>query len=495
MFLPASSASIEGDRRREEIARQHRIIAAELWPRNVMAIITFGICGLIITPGIAALLMIVNVVSDVLGTRLLAGLDPATDRARYLVVIGAVITMEASLTGAAGLVWLVDDPLAKAFAVGIVMATLLHLCLIRSIHLPLAATGMATVGIVGSGFNLLSWTGPDDWARFALSMVAAWVGLAYSVVAMLSNHTLHRTSADAAAAARASDEAKGRFLTQISHELRTPLNAVIGLAEIEAASAFGASRQRLRTVVTSARDLAVLLDDALDFSALADGRLSITPRPAEVRLDLFALVQMFEIQSRAQGREICLAIGDEVPPTLLIDGQRLRQCLTNLIGNALKHADAGKVTVEVGYRQDELVVDIGDEGPGIPSELAERVFEPFVRGQSDSPGVGLGLAISRTLARQMGGDLVLLPSDRGAHFRLTLRAQKAKEARPKSARQYQFEGRTILVVDDIATNRLVAANLLKATRARIEQAASGDAALARLAEGGIDIVLLDRMMP
>jgi two-component system, sensor histidine kinase len=96
---------------------------------------------------------------------------------------------------------------------------------------------------------------------------------------MISNHRLHRAGSEAAAAAKAANVAKGRFLAQISHELRTPLNAVIGLVEIEAANAAGSSRQRLRTVATSARDLAVMLDDAVDYSALTEGRVAVTPRP------------------------------------------------------------------------------------------------------------------------------------------------------------------------------------------------------------------------
>ncbi|MGL4239114.1 ATP-binding protein, partial [Tabrizicola sp.] len=266
------------------------------------------------------------------------------------------------------------------------------------------------------------------------------------------------------------------------------------LGEIETATAQGQSRQRLKTIVTSARDLAVMLDDALDYSALTEGRVSISPRPASVRAELSALIFMFETQARSQGRDLRLTVMRNVPDVLMVDSQRLRQCLANLIGNALKHVHTGPVTTLVGYSEPNLVVDIIDEGPGIPEPLRERMFEPFFRGSVDTPGVGLGLAISRALAQQMSGDLVLEPMAQGTTFRLTVPAPETKETVPKREAS-DIAGRTVLVVDDIATNRLVATQLLLANGVQVVEAASGAEALERLARDDIDLVLLDMMMP
>jgi two-component system, sensor histidine kinase len=126
--------------------------------------------------------------------------------------------------------------------------------------------------------------------------------------------------------------------------------------------------------------------------------------------------------------------------------------------------------------------------------LHDQVFEPFYRGSSETPGVGLGLSISRAVARQMAGDLVIVPSVQGTSFRLTVHAPEAEAAANRSG-PTDLRDCTILVVDDIATNRLVAAQLLMASGARVIEAASGPEALSRLAEGGIDAVLLDLMMP
>ena len=269
---------------------------------------------------------------------------------------------------------------------------------------------------------------------------------------------------------------------------------MIGLGEIEAAAATGESRERLRTVVTSARDLAVMLDDAVDYSALTEGRVAINPKPVEVRAELSANLLVFELQARNQGREMQATVEKDVPPVLLIDSQRVRQCLGNLIGNALKHSSRGAVTVTVRHARSRLTIDVADQGKGIATDLHEKVFEPFYRGSTDTPGVGLGLSISRAVARQMAGDLVIVPATQGATFRLTVQAPVAKAAAEPS-RRGDFRDATVLVVDDIATNRLVASQLLIASGAQVVEASSGQEALARLAQGGVDVVLLDLMMP
>jgi len=491
-FPPLSKA--EGERVREELVRQYRMLRGEFTVRILFVALGYAVCAIYVSPAILAVLFMVELIGEFVSQRLLRRLDPAKSPARYWAFLLSIIPMEASLITAAGLVWIQDDPYAKAVAVGIVMAALLHLCSVRSIHLALGAVGMATVATVVLVFNTAHWAGMGNWIGLVISTMTALAGLAYAIIAMVSNHRLHRAGAEAAAVARAANVAKGRFLAQISHELRTPLNAVIGLGEIEAAAATGESRERLRTVVTSARDLAVMLDDAVDYSALTEGRVAINPKPVAVRAELSANLLVFELQARNQGREMQATVEKDVPPVLLIDSQRVRQCLGNLIGNALKHSSRGAVTVTVRHARSRLTIDVADQGKGIATDLHEKVFEPFYRGSTDTPGVGLGLSISRAVARQMAGDLVIVPVPQGATFRLTVHAPVAKAAAEPS-RRGDFRDSTVLVVDDIATNRLVAAQLLIASGAQVVEASSGQEALARLAQGGVDVVLLDLMMP
>lgn len=494
MFPFPSLSKAAGERVREELVRQYRMLRGEFAVRILFVALGYAVCAIYVSPAILAALFMVELIGEFVSQRLLRRLDPAKSPARYRAFLLSIIPMEASLIVAAGLVWMQDDPYAKAVAVGIVMAALLHLSSVRSIHLPLGAVGMATVAVVGLTFNTAHWIALGNWTGLAISTATALAGIVYAIIAMVSNHRLHRAGAEAAAVARAANVAKGRFLAQISHELRTPLNAVIGLGEIEAAAARGESRQRLRTVVTSARDLAVMLDDAVDYSALTEGRVAINPRPVAVRAELSANLLVFELQARNQGRELQATVEKDVPPVLLIDSQRVRQCLGNLIGNALKHSTRGAVTVTFRHARSRLTIDVADQGKGIAAALHEKVFEPFYRGSTETPGVGLGLSISRAVARQMAGDLVIVPGTSGATFRLTVHAPVA-EGEVKPPRRGDFRDAKVLVVDDIATNRLVAAQLLLASGAQVVEASSGPEALARLAEGEVDVVLLDLMMP
>ena len=494
MSLIPKYTKAEGERLRDELARQYKILRGEFVFRMVLVAIVYVVCAIYVNPVIMVALFLVELVGELLSQGLLRGLDPARSPRRYLAYLLSLVPMEAALITAAGLVWMQGDPYAKSIAIGIVMGSLLHLSSVRSIHLPLGATGMATVISIVVAFNSAHWYSQGNWVGLAISTSVALVAITYAAMAMVSNNRMHRSGVEAAASARAANVAKGRFLAQISHELRTPLNAVIGLGEIEAANATGASRQRLRTVVTSARDLAVMLDDAVDYSALTEGRVAITPRPVAVRPELSANLLVFDLQARNQGRELQVTVERDVPTYLLIDSQRVRQCLGNLVGNALKHSSRGPVSVTVRYAKSRLVIDVADQGKGIPTALHDQVFEPFYRGSSETPGVGLGLSISRAVARQMSGDLVIVSTAQGATFRLSVLAPEA-EAVSQTAGVSDFQDRTILVVDDIATNRLVAGQLLMAAGARVVEAASGPEALKRLEMGGVDAVLLDLMMP
>ncbi len=494
MFPFPAMSMADGDRIRDELAQQYRIIRSEFVVRMALVGLAYGICGMYVSPWIMLSLFLVEAVGEFTTQRLLRGLDPIRSPGRYRMFLLILVPMEASLITAAGLVWMHDDPYAKAIAVGIVMGSLLHLCSVRSIHLTLGIVGMATVSVVVFSFNTMHWLNEGNLIGLTVSTSTAILALGYAATAMVSNNRLHRAGFEATAAAKAANVAKGRFLAQISHELRTPLNAVIGLVEIEAANAAGASRARLRTVATSARDLAVMLDDAVDYSALTEGRVAVTPRPVNLRAELSASLLAFELQARNQGRELTVTVDREVPAVVQIDSQRVRQCLGNLIGNALKHSSRGPVSVAVRYQRGRLMIDVADQGKGIAPALYERVFEPFFRSSTETPGVGLGLSISRAVARQMGGDLVTIPVTQGATFRLTVPAPEAQEVLAAHGLT-DFRDSTILVVDDIATNRLVASQLLQASGLRAVEAASGPEALARLQQGGIDAVLLDLMMP
>jgi len=493
MIAPTDMALTDRERVVEELARQYGILEREKWQRIILTSFAYALCALFTHPLVMGVLVVIDILAELISLRLLRGLDPAAMPARYRTTILAVVVMEAAIATAAGLVWLDDDPYAKALAAGLAMTTMLQLSTVRSIHLPYGLAGLLTVGVIVMGFNAVHWAERDSVVGLVLSMAAAMGGIAYAFTAMRSNNCLQRASAAGAAAARASDAAKSLFLAQMSHELRTPLNAIIGLGEVEAATATGASQDRLRTIVTSARGLAVVLDDVLDLSAITDGRVAILPGPTDLRLALKTTIGVFAPEAERGGSKLSLHLPEDLPSHVLLDAQRLRQCLTNLIGNALKHAGGSGVRITARHSGTRLEIEVADDGPGIPAALLASLFEPFRRGGNTVPGLGLGLAISRTLARQMGGDLVHVACGTGAIFRLELDAPVTEPPAPEILPD--LTGRHILIVDDIATNRLVAASLLKALGAKVTEAEGGAEALGIVAEAPVDLVLLDMAMP
>ena len=485
----------------DELARQHEILDTGKWQRILLAWFGFGLCAFYVNPFLLVVLAVIDTFCELVNLHLLKGLDPPVDRGRYRVTLYITVVMEFTFIAAAGLVWQVDDPYAKAWAAGMVMTAALQLTTVRSIHLAYGFIGFAAVTCTALVANAIHWAGQGSMLGFLVSSAAGLCGIGYSLVAMLSNHDLHRTTAAGRAAALASDAAKGRFLAQMSHELRTPLNAIIGLGQVElAASQTPESRMRLETLVASASGLAVVLDDVLDLSSITDGRVALRPRVVDVRAELAIIVATFKHQARAMNITLNLDCMANLPAFVVLDPQRMRQCLINLLSNALKHVSLGGILVTARYEAEQLVVNVSDSGPGIPEALHEAIFEPFRKLNATAPGIGLGLAITRGLARQMKGDLVLLHTTSGATFRLTLPAAPADEILPLASSDLasmvgRMAGRSVLVVDDIATNRLVATSFLQGTGARVIEADGGQAALDILAREAVDLVLLDMNMP
>ena len=488
-------APILPDRSRagDEIARQYELLSKDTARRNLLIFSGYAFCSLFVNPWVMMTLALIDIATEMVTLDLLRKLDPVVSRARYALTIGLVVLMSSCVATAASMVWQVENPYAKALSAGLGMVTLLQLSTVRSIHLPYGLAGMATVSTIMLGTNVQHWLTQEDPVGMIVSTMAALAAITYAILATLSNHSIHNASARALAEAKASDAAKSLFLAQMSHELRTPLNAIIGLGEVEAAAATGPSRDRLRTLVTSARGLAEVLDDVLDLSAINTGQLTITPRATDLRAAIAANVAVFEPDARRLGGSLETVFLPGLPDHAFLDAQRLRQCLTNLIGNAVKYAGCSQIRVVVGHHDGRLEIDVSDGGPGVPPEVARILFEPFRRGATLQPGLGLGLAISRTLARQMGGDLTLIPSVTGAVFRLVIIAPEW--IAPPVVQLPDLTGRRILVVDDIATNRLVATAMLQAFGAEVVEAEGGAEALKIVAETRVDLVLLDISMP
>lgn len=490
----------------DELARQRLILRSEMPERILLTSLAFFFCGVFANPWPIAGLWALYVALEFVGNWLLAPERLARSAIGYRLALAQTVLVEATYISGAGLVWQVEDPYSKALAVGLTSLTLMHLATVRSIHLPIGLAGLGGVAAAGLFYNTVFWGAKGDAAGLALSSAAALGALAYTFTAMLSNHRLHRTMSANEASARAAHDAKTLFLAQMSHELRTPLNAIIGMgqAELTEARAEGANappRERLQTLVESARMLAVILDDVTDMNAVSHNQLALRLRVVNLDEEVQTILAGLRVRAERLGIPVTFHSDQSLPKHAEIDTVRLRQSLGNLFSNAIRHARGGQISVTQRFAQTKdptrglLVFMVSDTGPGVPYAQHETIFDAFHKGRAAAPGAGLGLGIARTLARRMGGDLVLLPSVKGASFQLSIACRIADPPLAQPDLLPDLTGRLILVVDDIASNRLVAASYLRHMGALVIEAATGEAALSVLAAEEVDLVLLDMNMP
>lgn len=345
---------------------------------------------------------------------------------------------------------------------------------------------------------------------------------------------MRRSQARLAAAARSASEAseaKSVFLANVSHEIRTPLNGILGMAAELGETALDADQRACLDVISHAGDVLLhTLNDVLDLSKVESGQLELETRDFDLHALLDAAVALHRPLAEGKGLGIRLLRAPETPRFVSGDSQRLSQVLHNLLGNAIKFTETGRVTVRAGRAPgtDGLCLSVSDTGRGIAPELQDRIFEPFLQADGSITrtfgGTGLGLSISRALASAMGGDLrVVSREGEGATFHVTLRlpdagtpqsspgapAEQAPpaaptaagEARPGAAatsdadRGPDVRPLRVLVVDDNATNRILLRRYLRHLPARIEEARDGAEAVDAVTADGFDVVLMDVQMP
>ena len=312
--------------------------------------------------------------------------------------------------------------------------------------------------------------------------------------------------ASARAEAEAASEVKSQFVANMSHEIRTPLTAVLGYSDMLATMTdLDAHAQTYARRISSAGSaLLAIINDILDFSKLEAGMVDVRPQPTDVARIIDDTLVLFEGRAAEKGLTLSQTIAPDVPQGVLLDGDRLRQILVNLTGNAVKFTDIGQVSIRVDATDggQSLRIEVEDTGPGLDAAQCARLFQRFHQIDGSltrrQGGTGLGLAICNGLAEAMGGSIgVISQPGKGSVFQLTLPLQAAEldEAAPAEAEAISFAGRRVLVVDDNATNRELARRILEMFEFEISEADGGDSALDQLLQLPFDLVLLDLRMP
>jgi signal transduction histidine kinase/ActR/RegA family two-component response regulator len=330
-------------------------------------------------------------------------------------------------------------------------------------------------------------------------------------------------------AAEAASQAKSEFLANMSHEIRTPMNGIIGMTELAMVTEGAEQRGYLETVRSSSDALLGIINDILDFSKIEARKLEIDVIDFDPQLTIADAMRSLEPRANSKGLELASQIAPDVPTVLGGDPARLRQVLLNLVGNAVKFTETGKVLLKVDCERIEgkrvrMTLAISDTGIGIPLEMQASIFEPFTQGDASTTrrygGTGLGLTISARLVELMGGTIRLdSEPGRGTRVYVTLpfeirAAIVAPELQDKPA---DVRGLEVVVVGDNATKRPIVTEVLRSLRIlvaednpvnrtlvtailtkrghKVVSVVNGREAVAVAGRDAFDVILMDVQMP
>ena len=306
-------------------------------------------------------------------------------------------------------------------------------------------------------------------------------------------------------------KAQTEFLQNMSHELRTPMNGMLGTAQLLAASAHDERQKTLATIlVRSGESLLQILNDILDFSKIESGKITLEHTSFQLNESVQTVYDLFELSAKHKGLAFTMAIAPEARVAVLGDPFRLRQIVSNLLGNAIKFTDTGAISVVLEVEKNEAdavhaIIRVRDTGIGVPDEMRERIFDRFVQVDSSITrrhgGTGLGLAIAKTMVELMGGSLVLESAlGKGSTFTARIPFDLSDhhtevEPAPHVMAYSHKTGARVLIAEDVEVNAMILSAWLEERGFECVTVSNGKEAIEVLAKEPFDGAFLDLHMP
>lgn len=314
--------------------------------------------------------------------------------------------------------------------------------------------------------------------------------------------------------AESANQAKSIFLANMSHEIRTPLNSIIGFSDLLDDKIENQLHQSyLQAISSSGKTLLALINDILDLSKIESGKFDIRPVPVNLKVLAQEIKQLFKLKIQQKSIDFVVEIINPISEYLLLDELRIKQVLINLIGNSLKFTSEGEILFKISVSQNQkglYIIEfiVRDTGVGISEEAQARIFDNFYQEPGSDHeavgGTGLGLSISKKLVQLMGGEITMESKlTEGTSFRISFENIQVIDS-PEATisvddkgktQDIKFDAATVLVVDDIDSNRFYIKELFRYTNLKVKEASDGIQAMGVLQNHPIDLVMTDIRMP